>query len=134
MFGLIKSLFSSNTDEVMTVAKGVGGWIDGQQFTEQEKSEAGLKVLDWKLKWLAATQGMNLARRYLAIMFAINFIVTFQICLVSVVVGFWMDKEVKPLVDSIVGVVGVFQLGWIMVTIIVFYFGSRVIADIKGKK
>ena len=140
MFGLIKrsftaigGLFSSNPSEVMTVAKGIGGWIDGQQFTEQEQSEANLKLLDHKLKWIAATQGMNLARRYLAILFAMNFLISFQVCLIATVVGFVMELNVTTLVDAVVKIVGVFQIGWAMVTILIFYFGKGIAEGIKAK-
>ena len=71
MFGFIKSLFTSSPDKVFEAAAGVGNWIDEQQFTEQEKSQANFKALDYKLKWLNATQGMNLARRYIAMMFCV---------------------------------------------------------------
>ena len=119
MFGLIKrsftaigGLFASNPSDVIGVAKGIGGWIDGQQFTEQEQSQANLKLLDNKLKWIAATQGMNLARRYLAILFALNFLISFQVCLIATVFGFLLDLDVAVLVDSVVKIVGVFQIGW----------------------
>ena len=140
MFGLIKrsftaigGLFASNPSEVMDVAKGVGGWIDDLSFTEQEKSEANLKLLDHKLKWIAATQGMNLARRYLAILFAMNFLISFQVCLIATVIGFALELDVTTLVDAVVKIVGVFQIGWAMVTILVFYFGKGIAEGVKSK-
>ena len=129
----IRKLFSSNPDEIMTVAKGVGNWIDGQQFTAQEKSTANLKLLEHKLKWIAATQGMNLARRYLAILFAVNFLIAFQICLITTVVGFIFKIDITKLIDSIVDIVIAFQLGWAMVTILVFYFGKGIAESVKNK-
>ena len=62
MFGFIKGLFTSSPDKVFDAAAGIGNWIDGQQFTEQEKSEASFKALEYKLKWLNATQGMNFSQ------------------------------------------------------------------------
>jgi len=131
MFSFIKGLFSSNSGDVMKVASGVGNWIDEQQFTEEEKSVANMKMLDHKLKWVAATQGMNLARRYIAMMFCLTFLLSFIACVSSVIIGFWLDVEVSKLVDSITRLVESFNIGWVVMTIIVFYFGKGIAENIK---
>ena len=44
----VKAIFgagSDGSDNVMKVASGIGGWIDGQQFTEQERAEMNTKVV-----------------------------------------------------------------------------------------
>ncbi len=41
--------------------------LDALVFTDEEKSRAGQKILDFKLKWLTATSGQNVARRVIAI-------------------------------------------------------------------
>ena len=61
----VKSIFSSSPDKVLDMASGVGGFIDETFYTDQEKSEANFKLLDFKLKWLNATQGQNLANEIL---------------------------------------------------------------------
>ena len=123
----IKSIFSSSPDKVLDMASGVGNFIDESFHTDQEKSEASFKVLDWKLKWLNATQGQNLARRYCAIAFGLNFILTFQICLGVVLYGFFTGVNTEAVIDNIISLVSTFQLGWIMLTIIGFYFGKEFI-------
>ena len=50
MFGFIKGLFTSSPDKVFEAAAGVGSWIDEQQFTEQEKSQANFKALGLQTK------------------------------------------------------------------------------------
>lgn len=40
---------------------------DALVFTEEEKVEANQKVLDWTLKYMAATNGQNVARRFIAL-------------------------------------------------------------------
>jgi hypothetical protein len=135
MFGWITNLFTNSKDEVMDVARGVGGWIDEQAFTDEEKSVAAFKLLDHQLKWLNATQGMNTARRYLAIMFCTTFILLLVVCVGAVITGTVMDKEMKPMVDSIVAIADTFKLGWIVVTMIVFYFGKGIAENVAlGKK
>jgi len=57
-------------DFVTDSAKGVGNWIDGLKFTDQEKSEANTKTLGMVLKAIELTRGENstrsVTRRYLA--------------------------------------------------------------------
>lgn len=126
MFGFIKGLFSSKPDNVMEIARGVGGWIDEQQFTEEEKSKAAFQMLEYQLKWLNATQGMNVARRYLAILFCSAFVFTFLFCLVGTVAGFYFNVDVDPLIKMITDLVDSFQIGWVTITIVVFYFGKGI--------
>jgi hypothetical protein len=121
----VKSIFSSSPDKVLDMASGVGNFIDESFHTDQEKSDASFKVLDWKLKWLNATQGQNLARRYCAIAFGLNFILTFQICLMVVLYGFFAEVDTTTVIDNIISLVSTFQLGWIMLTIIGFYYGKE---------
>lgn len=126
MWSFIKGLFTDKPSEVMEIAKGVGGWIDEQQFTEEEKSKAAFVALEYQLKWLNATQGMNTARRYLALMFSFVFLFTFMICVIAAIYGFTAGVEVKPLVDSVTAIVESYEVGWIVVTMIVFYFGKGI--------
>lgn len=55
---------SKNTE---TIVNGAVAGLDKLFFTDEEKSEASAKVADWYLKYLAATQPQNLARRFIAI-------------------------------------------------------------------
>ena len=134
MFGFIKSIFSSKPDQVFEAAAGVGNWIDEQQFTDQEKSQASFKALDYKLKWLNATQGMNLARRYIAMMFCITFLLSFIVCMSMLIVGRWFGVDVTETIKAVISLCDAFKIGWITVTIIVFYFGKGIAENIGAKK
>jgi len=131
MFGFIKSLFSSSPDKIIDSVNGIGGWIDGQQFTEQEKSQASMKVLEYKLKWINATQGMNLARRYLALMFCLTFLFTFIAGVLSVIAGFWFNINVSELILNITKLVSIYKLDYITGSIIIFYFGKGILENRK---
>ena len=124
------ALFSSNADKVLDMASGVGSFIDESFHTDQEKSDAKQELLNWKLKWLNATQGMNLARRWIAFAFVINFILAFQVCLWASVLGYAFEFDVATLIDKVVELADSFKLGWIMVTVVCFYYGKGV-ADVK---
>ena len=121
----IKTIFSSSPDKVLDMASGVGDFIDESFYTDQEKADAKIKLLDYKLKWLNATQGQNLARRYCAVAFGLNFILTFQICLMVVLYGFFTSTDVTEVIGNIKDLIISFQLGYIMITIIAFYFGKE---------
>ncbi len=131
MFGFIKGLFATNSDDVMTVATGVGNWIDKQQFTDEEKSTAHMKALEHQLKWINATQGMNLARRYLALMFCLTFLLSFVICLISAVIGVWLDMDIKLLTGPVIELVTTFKIDWLTGLIVVFYFGKGIAENIR---
>tara|TARA_R110000764_G_scaffold67319_1_gene140052 strand:- start:749 stop:1144 length:396 start_codon:yes stop_codon:yes gene_type:complete len=128
MFGFIKSIFSSKPDKVFEAAAGVGNWIDEQQFTDQEKSQASFKALDYKLKWLNATQGMNLARRYIAMMFCITFLLSFIVCLIRIIINNPLD-----MVDQVIALCEAFKIGYITMTIIIFYYGKGIAENIGAK-
>ena len=65
MFGIFKAIFSSSKDTSKIVDAAIGG-IDSLFYTDQEKAEANMKVLDFKLEWAKATSGSNIARRFIA--------------------------------------------------------------------
>lgn len=66
---LWKSIFST-PDVVKETISGVKEGIDKAFFTDQEKAEWSVKVGEWFIKYLNATQPQNLARRILAFMIA----------------------------------------------------------------
>tara|TARA_R110000868_G_scaffold119479_2_gene317164 strand:+ start:5070 stop:5477 length:408 start_codon:yes stop_codon:yes gene_type:complete len=133
MFKWIGSIFGGNSDKVMEVAKGVGGWIDEQQFTEEEKSVAKFKALDYQLQWLNATQGMNTTRRFIAIAIVMTFLFSFVVSLAAFIIGWSLDLKVKELVDGILEIVIAFELGFSFLTIMVFYFGKGMVEKISMK-
>ncbi len=53
-------------DTANKVIETASSGLDMLFFTDEEKSIAGQKVLDFKLEWLKATSGQNLARRFIA--------------------------------------------------------------------
>ena len=64
--GILNRIFATPEDGrkiVDTASKG----LDALFFTNEEKSQANQKLSDWYLKYLAATEGQNIARRFIAI-------------------------------------------------------------------
>lgn len=63
---ILGAIFGSakNTE---TIVDGAVAGMDKLFFTKEEKSDANAKLGEWYLKYLAATQPQNLARRFIAL-------------------------------------------------------------------
>jgi len=60
------SWFTGDNKNVSSIIDGVKSGLDYAVYTDQEKSEADQRVLDFTLKYLEATKNQSLARRVIA--------------------------------------------------------------------
>jgi hypothetical protein len=134
MFGFIKSLFSNKTNEALEIVKGVGGFIDEQFLSEQEKKEFNLKRLDYYLKWLESTNGMNLSRRLIALGFCFTFLLSFWISLMSLIIGFYFGFDYEKLITRIIELVTAYGIDTITLFVVGFYFGKGIVSNFVGGK
>lgn len=65
MGGLL-SFFTGTSTVAEKAVDGIIAGADALVFTEEEKSVANQKLLDWKLQWLQLTNPQNKARRIIA--------------------------------------------------------------------
>lgn len=110
---------------------GISG-IDKIFYTEEEKAETRLKMGDIWLKTQEALAGessaRSVSRRIIAWSVVWHTLLAFDVCLLLVI----FDKEEK--IKSVVELVGIFQLGWAFVAVIVFYFGTHIMGKLgRGK-
>ena len=119
------------TGESKTAEKVVDGaisGIDAMFFTEEEKSIANQKILDWKLNYAKATQGMSISRRIIT--FSVSF-VWLLLVLILVVIGLVSGGEsegVKFMYKVMTDVVmQPFSI------IVGFYFLAHVVGNARGK-
>ena len=63
--GILKRIFGRPEDASKVIDGAVKG-LDAIFFTKEEKAHANQKLSDWYLKYLAATQSQNVARRFIA--------------------------------------------------------------------
>jgi len=121
-------IFSSDTTD--KIIDNVSSGIDKAFFTDEEKSEANKAILDTKLKIATSNGNFQIAQRYLSFMFAINFILSFWAGVAFYI--FASAEKFKGFLSLISG----FSMGWIMISIITFYFGGGFINSFKkgGKK
>jgi len=122
---ILSKLFSSS-DTVSKTVDAVISTGDALFFTDEEKSIANQKKLDWILKYHEASKGSNIARRLLAVMLTGVFLL-----LVIVVAGLYVigwqaeaDKVYTLIKDTLVTPVGI---------IVVFYYSVAAISNFRQK-
>ena len=87
---------SKNTE---TVVDGAVKGLDKMFFTKEERSEANQKLSEWYLKYLAATQPQNIARRFIAVIVTL----LWSALIVAGIVVRWWSYEASDYVFKILG-------------------------------
>lgn len=85
---------SKNTE---TIVDGAVGGLDKMFFTKEEKSEANAKLADWYLKYLAATQPQNLARRLIALVV----VILWALLIVAGIAIRWFSYEMSDFIFEV---------------------------------
>jgi len=116
--GILSTIFGSGD----VITKGMD-LIDSFHTSETELIEAKTKA---KTDLMNAYAPFKIAQRYLATMFAITYISTY--CLVIGMM--FMDKDVA----AVKGILSEFQIDWIMLSIVMFYFGGGLADSVMKKK
>ena len=123
--GILSNFFSASE----TVDKTVDAVIntgDAIFFTDEEKSIASQKILDWKLKMYAATANASPARRFIAVVVSLLWAL---LIVVGVIAASWGQEDFAKYVFDILkeNVKEPFML------ILGFYFLQHVIKGWKNK-
>lgn len=120
---------SKGADNVMKVASGVGGWIDGMNFTEQEKAEYNGKMIEAAGKFMEQTVGENtersITRRQLALL-----VIRFELILLSLVVVLYkFDPEYAKFIYTIATTD---PMNYLVLGIGAFFFMAHIVRASKG--
>ena len=97
--------------------------IDDVFESEAEARESKAKA---KIDLMAAYAPFKLAQRYLALMFGATYLICFFVVLIYTLAGIGKPEEVMAVMET-------FSISWIMLTIVMFYFGGGLAESIKGK-
>jgi hypothetical protein len=116
--GILSTIFGSGD----VIGKGMD-LIDSFHTSDTEMIEAKTKA---KTDLMAAYAPFKIAQRYLALMFGGTYIVTYGLVMAMV----FMDKDVT----AVKGVLAEFQIDWIMLSIVMFYFGGGLADSVMRKK
>lgn len=125
--GWLGKLFG--TDEALktgcNVVSGIMTGIDSAFFTDQEKSQNNIKVL---LSLQDQFTPRAISRRIISFMFCGVFCIAFLISIIFAC----LDKI--EVVTNIVNLVKAFDLGFVILTIVIFYFGNYALDKLQNKK
>ena len=123
------------TDDVFDKDNGLltkfGGWIDGQQFTEQESVEQSAKTIKDVQKFVVDTLGESTERSKTRRDIAVLVIRFYLLILFMSVMVFPFNKEWSAFTLSIATIPA---LGGLVVSIGVFFFGSHLIRGYQETK
>ena len=115
------------TGESKSAEKAVDGVVDGLDamfFTDEERSIASQKVLDFKLKWAQATSGQNLARRYISLAITLLWVVLVLLVVALKLLGLDSADDIFNILKEIVN--NPFML------VVGFYFAAHIVRGAKG--
>ena len=120
MWNILGKIFGS--DQV--ISKGLD-LIDDAWATDEEMIETRAKA---KIELMNAYAPFKIAQRNLAVMFSLTFLFSFFLVLIMTLFNQGNASDVFKVLEQ-------FNIGWIMMAIITFYFGGGLVDSIKrGKK
>ena len=122
---LIGSNNTDGVDRVMDVAKGVGSWIDEQQYTEEERAKAISELGDKVITFVGATSNestqRSITRRSIAV-----WIMRAEILVIAAsAISFPFNKEWSEYLFKLASYDS--PLGWMAVGVGVFFFGTHLL-------
>jgi len=126
---LIGSGGDAGADRVMEVARGVGGWIDEQQYTAEEKAKHLAEMSTRVIDFVGATAGENtqrsITRRSIAIWIMRAEIVT----LAATGAVYPFNAEWSGFLLGLADFDS--PLGWLACGVAVFFFGSHMLRTVR---
>ena len=116
--GILSTIFGGGD----VISKGMD-LIDSFHTSDTEMIEAKTKA---KTDLMTAYAPFKIAQRYLALMFGATYITTYVLVIGMVFLG----KDVT----AVKGILSEFQIDWIMLSIVMFYFGGGLADSVMKKK
>ena len=99
---------------------------DSLVYTDEERAKVEQLKRDTKLSMIKNFEPYKLAQRYIALLFTANFLLAFWVGVLLFLSDFKFDGYIK--------LVNAFNIGWIMLAIISFYFTDGAMSWFKGRK
>ena len=130
----VKAVFGagqSGSDNVMKVASGIGGWIDGQQFTEQERAEFNANTVKSYSEFMASTVAENTERSITRRNIAIWVIRTEIALLVTSAIIYRLDSELSLYIYKIATTS---PMDYLVLGVGAFFFGSHLVRQLPSNK
>jgi hypothetical protein len=134
IFNGIKSVLGVGADgssNVMKAASGIGNWIDGQQFTEQEKADFNGKMVEHYSDFMKSTVAENTQRSLTRRNIAIWVIRTEIAMLVSSAILYRLDAELSLYIYKIATTN---PMDYLVLGIGAFFFGAHLVRQLPSNK
>ena len=145
--------FINSNDTAATLAKDISSGVDMMFYTNEEeaidKAKMTVQATETWLRMLEVLKSSevyrSITRRALSIFIVFNLMCMIWLAIVAEVAATfgWFkalvvvtvdDWAFTPITWAILKIAGVFELGWVFCTIIVFYFGPQLAQILMGKK
>ncbi len=122
---LFSAIFGSSKNTTTVVDGAVAG-LDKMFFTDEEKSDASAKMAEWYLRYLAATEPQNLARRLIALII----VILWAALIVLGVASYWFNQDFGLFVFEVLRDIVMNPF----LTVLGFYFAAHVVRAWVGNK
>lgn len=129
-----KAIFGGGSDganNVMTVAKGIGGFIDEQKFTEQEKAEYVAKIMPAFQTYMDSTVSENtqrsITRREIAIWVIRNWVIMLWVGIVAYGLELVISATNHEFSAFVLAIVTLSTVEYLVLGVGAFFFGAHII-------
>jgi hypothetical protein len=129
MLGFIGKMFGSEK-ALDGIVSGVSNAVDALHYSEEEKADNKARAFDQIIKWQEATQGQNLARRFIALSVVFVWLLQYLVSQVLSVVSVWVSEPDKYLKSAELMRQGADDMGSVVMLIMTFYFTARATGEI----
>jgi len=119
-----------------TVISSVKNGLDSLVYTEEEKATLAAKdrseARSMVIRWMEATQGQNLARRFIALMITVIWLIQYLVAMILGIVSVWVDDSEK--LNNSATLIGEYaeSMNGAMMLILAFYFAAPHMGSIVG--
>jgi len=122
---------SKKQDNIMTVAKGVGNWIDEQQYTDQEKAISHAENFAKTLQAIRDTQNESTTRSITRRVLAWMIMFTYLLAVIFLVVIYFVSPEMA---DGLHKIIIAMQLQNLALAVAAFYFAANLFGRMNEGK
>lgn len=118
-------------DTATDSVRGIGNWIDEQQFTDEEKARYRAEAFEQHMRFIELTRQENGIRSVTRRVMSWSIVGTI-LSLAITAAGFAVSGR-PDVVDLMVGIASKFWLGEAFIAVIAFYFGVSMVRSFKDQ-
>lgn len=138
MFSLLGKIFGSES-ALENVAKSGASAIDSLVYTDEERAVDAAKeraaARAMVVQWMQATEGQNVARRLIALLVTVQWLVLYNVAWVLGVVSIWANPEAQERLTATMAIMNssAQQMNGAVMLVLGFYFAAPHMGAIAEK-